>query len=63
MTTERTEGPTPAGGDYAIATYVDLATLEEVDRDAADGMIVTEYDAGGAVLLETVAKTVHAASP
>jgi hypothetical protein len=54
MTSERQEGATPAGGAYCIAVYVNLETLEEVDRNAATGIVITEYDANDCFLVETV---------
>lgn len=54
MTTERTDGPTPAGGEYAVATYVELATLNEVDKARADGIVVAEFDGDDKMILETV---------
>lgn len=54
MTTERISGPTPNGGEYALVTFTD-DTLAEVDKDKATQMVMTEYDADGSVLRETVA--------
>lgn len=56
MTIERRDGPTPKGGDYSIAVYVRLATMEEADRQAADGIVISEYLADGTWLAETVAE-------
>jgi hypothetical protein len=57
----RTEGPTPNGGAYAIGVYVkfdDDATgsYREVERAEANGMFITEYDAEGKCLFETVGR-------
>lgn len=46
---------TPQGGEYAVFTFVRLATLEEVDKASADGVIVAEYDGDGIWIGETVA--------
>lgn len=54
MTAERIDGPTPAGGDYSIAVWVDLSTMNAVDRDKADGVVITEYDSDGTQINETV---------
>lgn len=51
---ERVEGPTPSGGAYAMAAYVKLETLEVVPKIEADGVIITEYDAEGHQVAETV---------
>jgi hypothetical protein len=62
MTTTRSEGPTPNGGDYALATYVLLETMEEVDEAAADGIVVSEYTDAGEMICETVA-SIRVAAP
>lgn len=50
------EGPRPAGGAYAIGVSVRLATMEAAgDADAAR-LLVSEYEADGALLLETVGR-------
>ena len=54
MTTERIDKATPHGGDYMVATYVRLTTLEEVDRADADGIVIAEYTTDGKLLMETV---------
>lgn len=54
MTTERTDAPTPAGGDYSIAVYVHLPGLGEVDKARANGIVITEFTADGRFLAETV---------
>ena len=40
---ERVEGPTPSGGAYAEAYYVD-ENNEEVAKEIATNMIIKEYD-------------------
>jgi hypothetical protein len=54
MASERLTGPTPLGGDYCIAVYVRLATLDEVDKDQTDGVIVSEFSTRGEQLGETI---------
>lgn len=55
MTSVRTDGPTPNGGDYTLAVYVNLETLVEVDESQATGMVVSEYTDSGELVSETVA--------
>lgn len=54
MTQERTDGATPNGGDYSVAVYVNLQTMDEVDKAVADGIVISEYTADGAFIGETV---------
>lgn len=61
MTAIRRDGPTPNGGDYAILTFVNLQTLEEVDEQDATGVMIGEYTLDGALVFETVGEV--AASP
>lgn len=42
MNTERIEGPTPNGGDYAIAYYQD-ENGELVDKDKASQVTIAEF--------------------
>lgn len=61
MASLRTEGPTPNGGAYAIAVFVKFeddpaGSYREVERDEANGMFITEYDAEGKWLFETVGR-------
>jgi hypothetical protein len=53
MTSERTDGPTPAGGAYSVAVYLD-DDGREVEPSAATRVLVTEYDADGGWLAETI---------
>jgi hypothetical protein len=53
MTSERVDGPTPNGGDYALATST-LATWQEVDKAHADGIVISEYTEDGAMIFEMV---------
>ncbi len=39
-----------------VAVYMRLADFVEVDKADADGMVITEYDADGNQLHETVAR-------
>ena len=52
MTTQRTEGPTPAGGAYAIARFFDDEG-RAVDRTQATCIVVTEYTAEDEPIEET----------
>ena len=52
MTTQRTEGPTRAGGAYAIARFFDDEG-RAVDRAQATCVVVTEYTAEGEPIEET----------
>lgn len=54
MTRERTDAPTPGGGDYSIAVFVDGATMNEVDKAVADTIIISEYLTDGTFVRETV---------
>jgi hypothetical protein len=54
MTAERHDGPTPHGGANSIGVYVNLDTMEEVERSVATGIVVTEYTADGEFLFETI---------
>lgn len=56
MSTERSNGPTPAGGTYSTADYVRGETWEPCPKHDADRMIVREYDADDNMLMETVAE-------
>lgn len=56
MTSKRIDGPTLHGGMYEVATFVKLATLDEVDEAQADGIVIAEYDGDGRWLYETVAE-------
>lgn len=49
--TERVEGPTPAGGAYAIAIFSRAGV--PVPKEQADAAEITEYDAEGRVILRT----------
>ena len=44
MVSERIDGPTPHGGDYAIAYYQD-ASGEAVDKSRAVAVEIVEFDA------------------
>lgn len=65
MTTIRRDGPTPAGGDYELTTYMDLATFTETDEESATGIIVSEWTNSGEMIAETVCRreTAPAAQP
>ena len=54
MTSERRDGPTPAGGAYSVAVWMDERG-EVAAKDAATHCVVTEYTAEGKWLAETVA--------
>jgi hypothetical protein len=54
MSGERSEGPTPAGGAYAIAHFSNDAG-ELVAPEAATRVEVTEYDEGGEPIARTYA--------
>lgn len=54
MATERREGPTPHGGAYALATFLNLKTFTEVEREDADGLVISEYAEDGTLIWETV---------
>jgi len=49
---ERVEGPTPAGGAYAVAVFMDEDGAE-VGKAEATRVKVVEYDSSGARLAET----------
>lgn len=55
MTQERTDAPTPAGGDYSVAVYVRMPGLVEVEKSQANGIVITEFKADGTFVMETVA--------
>jgi hypothetical protein len=54
MTSERRDGPTPAGGAYSEAVYMNDAG-ERVAKDAATEVWITEYAVDGTWLGETIA--------
>ncbi|MDI6893804.1 MAG: hypothetical protein QME70_04190 [Bacillota bacterium] len=49
---ERKDGPTPAGGAYAVAVYMDDEE-NVVDKSVATRVVITEYDERGERLRET----------
>ena len=53
MTSERRDGPTPAGGAYSEAVYMDDHG-ELCEKEVATQVWITEYDADGKWLGETV---------
>lgn len=58
MSSRRVDTPTPAGGEYYVAVFVMLDTLEEVDERVATGVFITEYaviDGADRLIAETVA--------
>ncbi|MGH3035445.1 MAG: hypothetical protein ACRDON_12960 [Gaiellaceae bacterium] len=58
----RIAGPTPSGGAYAVAVYLrDLTTLEEVPREEASAVAITEYDGAGRMIMETFGEIVPSA--
>lgn len=57
MTVERAEGPTPAGGAYSEATYLDENGNLCAPEDAAT-IFIGEYDQDGNLLKETIASAV-----
>jgi hypothetical protein len=59
MTSERQDGPTPAGGAYSEAVYMNDAG-ELVAKEVATRLIITEYAADGTWLAETIGR-LHAA--
>lgn len=52
ITEERVEGPTPAGGAYAIAMFM-KANGTPCVKEHAEQMEITEYDKSGKVLMRT----------
>ena len=52
MTFERIEGPTPAGGAYAITFYSDDRGLS-VEKERATRVTITEYDEDDGRIAET----------
>jgi hypothetical protein len=52
MTEERTEGPTPNGGAYAIAYFQD-ADGQPVTKDKAVKVEIVEFDASGKAIWRT----------
>lgn len=52
MTTERKDGPTAAGGTYALVTYLDERNIP-VEQDEATRIVIKEYDASDRLLFET----------
>jgi hypothetical protein len=50
---ERRDGPTPAGGAYSIAVYLDEQSREVEKGRRVAQLAVTEYDADGGRLAET----------
>lgn len=53
MTVERIEGPTPAGGTYALVFFCD-DNLQEASPEEATQSIISEYDAADRLLAEHV---------
>lgn len=51
MADERINGPTPAGGDYAIASF--FRDGVDVPKEEATEIEITEYSADGRVLKRT----------
>ena len=49
---EKRKGPTPCGGAYSVAYYLDK-NRNPVDRKNAVFVIVCEYDESGNLLFET----------
>lgn len=54
MTSEESEGPTPAGGVRSVIHYLDDSG-RPAEKDEATGARILEYDAGGALLQTTYA--------
>ncbi len=52
MAKTRKDGPTPAGGDYSVATYLD-SNLVEVEETAATYAAIAEFLADGSMIAET----------
>ena len=52
LATERVEGPTPHGGAYAIATFLNDKN-EAVTKALATRINIVEYDAGGQEIFRT----------
>lgn len=52
----REEGPTPSGGKYSVATYLD-SEHNEVDVDDADIIMIGEYDENDSLINEIVCFT------
>jgi hypothetical protein len=60
-TSSRIDGPTPAGGAYAVAYFRDAAG-NPAEKDRAATLEVCEYDADGRCIHRTYA-AVNAAAP
>ena len=50
--TERRDGPTPAGGSYSVIVYL-REGRRVVPRSEATGAVIREFDADGVRLAET----------
>lgn len=55
MTSERRDGPTPNGGAYSVAVWMNDRG-ELVAKDAATQVYITEYAADGTWLAETIGR-------
>jgi hypothetical protein len=55
---ERHEGPTPSGGAYSIASYLDADGNPAAKADAAR-VLIAEFDANGEQIAETVGTLGH----
>jgi hypothetical protein len=53
ITSERRDGPTPAGGAYSVMYYLDMQH-NAVDKEAATVLRICEYDEQGKLLFETL---------
>jgi hypothetical protein len=54
MTATRREGPTAHGGAYEVAVFMSMPDWIEVDEKDANTVVITEYEADGSFLYETV---------
>lgn len=57
-TQERIEGPTPTGGDYAIAYWQD-GQGNPCEKDQAKAAEIVEYSANGDHIMRTYMETSH----
>jgi YD repeat-containing protein len=53
MAAVRTQGPTPNGGAYAVASFMD-ADGNPVEQADATQLVIVEYDSADRMLAETV---------
>ena len=56
MSSERLQAGTQENAAYTIAQYMDLERWVSVANEDATGVVLTEYDAAGRQLCETVAQ-------